>query len=106
MKRYLYAGYATNEITGKSEFRCSNRPEYAAILTKEGKTDVDIYPMPGNGLPRAEARKLVDQVIAAGFKTAQELLAHRSRPVERVNLVTGETYIEAADTPLSCSPAS
>lgn len=105
MKRYLYAGYAHN-TDGKREFRCSNRADYGYVLRREGKFDIVMHMLPQPGLSRAEAKKLVDQMQKSGFSTAEQQLAHNSRPVERVNLLTGEKYTEAADTPLCCSPSS
>lgn len=106
MKQYLYAGYVRNELTDKLEFRCSNRADYQQVLKREGKQVVSWYALPNTGLSRKAAQKLADQMQKTGFATADEQLAHNSRMVERVNLMSGEKYMEAADTPRSCSPAS
>ena len=106
MKQYLYAGYVRNELTDKLEFRCSNRADYQQVLKREGKQVVSWYALPNTGLSRVEAQKLVDQMQKTGFTTAEEQQAHNSRLVERVNLMSGDKYQEAADTPVSCSPAS
>jgi polygalacturonase len=45
MKTFTFAGTA-REANGQIVFRATNRDGYAAILAKEGKTDIDIQVLP------------------------------------------------------------
>jgi hypothetical protein len=45
MKTFTYAGTA-REANGQIVFRATNRDGYAAILAKEGKTDIEILSLP------------------------------------------------------------
>jgi hypothetical protein len=45
MKTFTYAGTA-RETDGSVVFRATNRADYAKILAREGKTDIDIQVLP------------------------------------------------------------
>lgn len=46
------------------------------------------------------------KTLWVALSNKEYLEMHPVKMVQRVNLVSGETYMEAEDTPLCCSPAS
>jgi hypothetical protein len=57
MKTFTFAGTA-READGRVVFRATNRDGYAAILAKEGKTDIDIQVLP-HAMSKDEAKAFV-----------------------------------------------
>lgn len=49
--------------------------------------------------------KIGERSLEAWLKEIEALVGP-ARKVEKTNLMTGKTYMEAVDTPLCCSPAS
>ena len=79
-------------------------------LDKKGKLGVKIDLVPAetkHGMKfneRVETPYVKDDFAVADVDTFREI--HPIKMVERVNMMSGRTYMEAEDTPDSCSPAS
>lgn len=69
MKTFTYAGTA-RDIDGSVVFRATNRDGYAAILIKEGKTDVNIVNLP-HAMSKDDAKKFLGYVDSKPAKAAK-----------------------------------